>query len=100
MPAVYTGRSIERYFGVKRALGADHFREEYRKMPLVKKGAFKYSSNAMYTYAFLLMWAVALLTGSQAALALALFQHAYIWVHVYCTEAPDMQLIYGGQGSS
>ncbi|MDJ0757502.1 MAG: methyltransferase [Ardenticatenaceae bacterium] len=100
IPAVYTGWSIERYFGVKRALGADHFREEYGKMPLVRKGAFKYSSNAMYTYAFLLMWAIALLTGSRAALALALFQHAYIWVHMYCTEAPDMRLIYGAQGSS
>jgi len=28
-------------------------------------------------------------------LAAALFQHAYIWVHYYCTEEPDMQLIYG-----
>ena len=32
--------------------------------------------------------------GSLAALAAALFQHAYIWVHYYCTEAPDMDLIY------
>jgi len=64
-------------------------------MPLVKEGAFKYSSNAMYAFAFLLFWAIALLTGSRAALASALFQHAYIWVHMYCTENPDMEIIHG-----
>jgi protein-S-isoprenylcysteine O-methyltransferase Ste14 len=95
IPALYTLWSVARYFGLPRALGGDHFRQRYRNMPLVKKGAFKYSSNAMYAFAFLLLWAIALLTGSQAALAVALFQHAYIWVHMYCTEAPDMRAIYG-----
>ncbi|MCJ7537801.1 MAG: phosphatidylethanolamine N-methyltransferase family protein [Anaerolineales bacterium] len=95
IPAIYTGWSIEKYFGVPRALGGDHFRQQYREMPLVKEGAFKYSSNAMYAFAFLLFWAIALLTGSRAALVAALFQHAYIWVHMYCTENPDMKLIYG-----
>jgi hypothetical protein len=95
IPAIYTLWSVARYFGLPRALGGDHFRQRYRQMPLVKKGAFKYSSNAMYAFAFLLLWAIALLTGSQAALAVALFQHAYIWVHMYCTEAPDMRAIYG-----
>ena len=95
IPAIYTGWSIEKYFGVPRALGGDHFRQKYRDMPLVKEGAFKYSSNAMYTFAFLLFWAIALLTGSRAALASALFQHAYIWVHMYCTENPDMEIIHG-----
>jgi len=33
--------------------------------------------------------------GTLAALAAALFQHACIWVHYYCTEKPDMELIYG-----
>lgn len=95
IPAIYTGWSVERYFGILRALGGDHFRQRYRAMPLVKEGAFKYSSNAMYAFAFLLFWAIALLTGSRAALAAALFQHAYIWVHMYCTEGPDMRVIYG-----
>lgn len=94
IPAIYTGWSIEKYFGVPRALGGDHFRQKYRDMPLVKEGAFKYNSNAMYTFAFLLFWAIALLTGSIAALAAALFQHAYIWVHMYCTENPDMEILY------
>ncbi|WP_156119582.1 hypothetical protein [Leptolyngbya sp. KIOST-1] len=44
---------------------------------------------------FLFVLAIALLIGSQAALAVALFQHAYVWVHFYCTEAPDMDLLYG-----
>lgn len=95
IPAIYTGWSIEKYFGVPRALGGDHFRQKYREMPLVEEGAFKYSSNAMYALAFLLFWSIALLTGSRAALASALFQHAYIWVHMYCTENPDMEVIYG-----
>lgn len=95
IPAIYTGWSVERYFSIPRALGGDHFRQQYRAMPLVKEGAFKYSSNAMYAFAFLLFWAIALLTGSRAALAAALFQHAYIWIHMYCTEDPDMRVIYG-----
>jgi hypothetical protein len=95
VPALYTTWSVGRYFGVPRALGGDHFRQKYREMPLVRAGAFKYSSNAMYSFVFLLFWAIALLAGSRAALAIALFQHAYIWVHMYCTEDPDMQIMYG-----
>ncbi len=30
-----------------------------------------------------------------AALISAAFQHAYIWVHYWCTELPDMRAIYG-----
>jgi hypothetical protein len=95
LPAAYTGWSTVRYFGLQRALGGDHFRLEYRDLSLVRQGAFKYSANAMYTFVFLLFWSIALLTGSRAALASALFQHAYIWVHMCCTEAPDMRVIYG-----
>jgi protein-S-isoprenylcysteine O-methyltransferase Ste14 len=94
LPAVYAGYSVGRYFGIDRALGGDHFRQRYREMPLVREGAFAWSSNAMYTYVFLGLWGIALTTGSLAALAAALFQHAYIWVHYYCTEEPDMKLIY------
>ncbi len=94
IPAAYTGYSVARYFGVRRALMADHFRAEYRAMPLVDEGIFRYSSNAMYTYGFLVLWSIALLAGSRAALAGALFQHAYIWVHWYTVEQPDMRLIY------
>jgi hypothetical protein len=94
-PALYTLWSVGRYFGIPRAIGGDHFRSHYRTMPLVNEGAFAWSNNAMYTFAFLGLWAMALLIGSQAALSAVLFQHAYIWVHFYCTEKPDMDLLYG-----
>ncbi|WP_069999956.1 methyltransferase [Cellulosilyticum sp. I15G10I2] len=94
IPAIYTLWSVIRYFGLIRALGADHFRISYRKMPLVKKGIFKWNNNSMYSFAFLMLWAIALLLGSQAALSVALFQHVYIWVHYFCTEKPDMEIIY------
>jgi protein-S-isoprenylcysteine O-methyltransferase Ste14 len=98
IPAVYTGYCVGRYFGIDRAIGGDHFRQRYREMPLVREGAFAWSSNAMYAFVFLGLWGIALIAGSTAALAGALFQHAYIWVHYYCTEEPDMKLIYGSSG--
>jgi len=100
IPAIYAGYSVGRYFGIDRALGGDHFRQRYRDMPMVREGAFAWTSNAMYALVFLGLWSIALLTGSLAALAAALFQHAYIWVHYYCTEEPDMDLIYGVAGNS
>lgn len=95
LPALWTGHSIKKYFGFARALGGDHFFERYRTMPMVREGAFKYSSNAMYTFVFIGLWGIALLFRSRAALAVAMFQHAYIWVHWYCTEQPDGVVLYG-----
>ena len=95
IPALYTLWSVIKYFKIMRALGGDHFRVSYRKMPMVNKGAFKYSSNAMYSYAFLLLYSIALFKTSQPALFVAIFQHIYIWIHYYCTEKPDMDIIYG-----
>lgn len=94
-PALYALYSVQRYFGLDRALGGDHFRTRYRHMPFVREGAFKWTSNAMYTVAFLAFWGIALVAGSRAALAAAFFHHAYIWAHYLGTEEPDMQLIYG-----
>ena len=45
----------------------------------------------MYVFGFLLLWIPALAGRSYAALATALFSHAYIWVHWYCTEKPDLR---------
>ena len=95
VPAVWAMHSVKKYFGFARALGGDHFFERYRRMPFVRAGAFRYSSNAMYTFVFLGFWGIALITDSRAALAVALFQHAYIWVHWYCTEQPDGVVLYG-----
>ncbi|NMF86696.1 methyltransferase [Nodosilinea sp. P-1105] len=94
VPALYTLWSVFRYFGLARAVGGDHFRARYWTMPLVNQGAFRYSGNAMYTFGPLLLWTIALWSQSRAALALALFQQAYIWVHFYCTEAPDLEVLY------
>lgn len=94
LPTVYGMHSVLKYFTLNRALGGDHFYDEYANMPMVKEGIFKFSGNAMYSFVFLGLWAIALLTGSWNAMILALFQHAYIWVHMYCTEDPDMKIIY------
>lgn len=98
VPSLYTMWSIRRYFGLKRALGGDHFRLSYREGPLVDKGAFAWTPNAMYTFAFLGLWAIAFLLGSHAALVAALFQHAFVWAHYLGTEEVDMGVIYGGDG--
>ncbi len=97
IPSLYTLWSVISYFGFMRAIGGDHFRARYREMPLVDRGAFRYSSNAMYAFAFLLLWSLALFAGSQAALSVAIFQHAFVWAHYYCTEKPDMEIIFNGE---
>ncbi len=91
---LYAFYSVARYFGMVRAAGADHFDPRFRKMPLVREGAFRFTGNAMYTFAFALFWAIALGFDSAAALAVAAFSHAYIWVHFYATEKPDMEFLY------
>ena len=94
-PVFCLAYSIRRYFGFSRAYGADHFDPAYRDLPIVREGIFRFSSNSMYTFGFLLLWAVALWFRSTAAMVCAAFSHAYIWVHYYGTEKPDMRVIYG-----
>ena len=93
--AIWAMHSVLVYFTLRRAFGGDHFRDEIAEMPMVNQGAFKYTSNAMYGVVFLGFWGIALAFGSWNALVVAFFQHGYIWVHMYCTEAPDMRRIYG-----
>ncbi|NIZ61965.1 hypothetical protein DL239_13370 [Sedimentitalea sp. CY04] len=93
--SIWALHSVLVHFTIRRALGGDHFRDEIAALPLVNKGVFKYTSNGMYGVAFLGLWGIALVCGSWNALVLALFQHCYIWVHMYCTESPDMGWIYG-----
>ncbi|AVO36859.1 methyltransferase [Pukyongiella litopenaei] len=87
--------SVLVHFTLTRALGGDHFREEIARLPLVRGGIYRHTQNAMYGVAFLGLWGIALALGSWNALVVALFQHCYIWVHMYCTEKPDMEWIYG-----
>ena len=95
LPTLYLFYSVVRYFGFRRAMGIDHFDPAYRKLPLVREGIFRFTRNGMYTFGFLLLWIPALAFSSFAALAVALFSHAYIWVHFLCTERPDMAHVYG-----
>jgi hypothetical protein len=94
--AAYGMHSVLTYFTLPRALGGDHFRDEYLAMPMVDEGLFKFTANGMYGVVFLGLWGIALLFGSWNALVVALFQHAYIWVHMYCTEAPDLRRMFPG----
>jgi protein-S-isoprenylcysteine O-methyltransferase Ste14 len=91
---IYTAYSIKRYFGMARAAGADHFDPRYRDMPLVREGIFRFTSNGMYLCGFFLYWAIAVGFNSIAALTVTAFSHAYIWVHFYSTEKPDMYFLY------
>jgi len=95
----YLFYSVRTYFGFKRAFGIDHFDESYRHLPFVREGIFKYTSNAMYTFGFLILWVPGLIFFSKAALLAACFNHFYIWVHYYTTELPDIRFIYGSPGN-
>jgi len=100
VPVIYLAYSVAKYFDIDKAFGIDHFYPEKAKdTPFVNKGIFKYTSNGMYLYGFLIIYIPAILLQSKAALALALFHHLYIWVHYFFTELPDMKHIYGKPSS-
>ncbi|MCE7735541.1 MAG: hypothetical protein GPJ54_11730 [Candidatus Heimdallarchaeota archaeon] len=93
-PTLYLFYSVVRYFGMDRAYGIDHFDPAYRTKEFVKGGIFRYTSNGMYLYGFLILWLPGLFFGSMAALLVAAFNHLYIWVHYYTTELPDIKRMY------
>jgi len=95
IPFAYTMYSVFHYFSLDRAFGIDHFDRSYRKKPFVKQGMFRYTDNAMYKFGFIILWVIALVFLSKAALLVAAFSHIYIWVHFYFTELPDIKHIYG-----
>jgi len=95
LPVMYMMYSIVHFFTFRRAFGIDHFDAAYRKAPLVRQGIFRWSPNSMYVFGFFALWIPVFLFQSVAALVLAAFSHAYIWVHYYATEKPDMNRIYG-----
>jgi hypothetical protein len=95
LPAIYLIYSVLKYFGLKRALGMDHFQPQiYQSLPLVNQGIFRWTPNAMYLFGFLFLWIPGFLFLSKSGLLVALFSHLYIWVHYYFTEYPDMHYIY------
>jgi hypothetical protein len=93
--SIYLFYSVFRWFGIKRAAGLDHFKpEEAVSWGFVKEGIFRFTSNGMYIFGFLILWVPGLMLESAGALLAAAFSHLYIWVHYYCTEKPDMEFIY------
>jgi len=95
VPALYLFYSVARYFGFHRAMGLDHFDPAVRSLPFVREGIFRFTNNGMYVYGFLMLWVPGLWWASAAGLVAAAFNHAYIWVHYYATELPDIRRIYG-----
>ena len=91
---LYLFYSVKKYFSVDRAFGIDHFDRNYNE-PFVKGGIFRYTNNGMYIFGLMILYLPGLLLLSPAALLVALFNHIYIWVHYYCTERPDMKVIFG-----
>lgn len=91
---IYLFYSVKKYFTIDRAYGIDHFDKNYNE-PYEKRGIFRFTDNGMYVFGLMILYLPGLLLLSSAALTVALFNHIYIWVHYYCTERPDMKVIYG-----
>ena len=93
LPAAYTMFSVVRYFGFDRAVGGDHFFATYRE-GMVVQGIFQYVPNSMYTFALAAFFAIAIWCQSGSALIAAAFHYLTVWVHYFCTEKPDMKVLY------
>ena len=92
---LYTLYSVRKYFGYDRTVGGDHFFQKYREMPFVRKGIFQYTSNAMYKFGILILPLMGLVCESESALLLGVYHYLAGWAHYYCTEKPDIGVIYG-----
>ena len=97
IPFIYTIYSIKKYFGFMRATGIDHFDPSYKDMPFEKRGIFKWSSNAMYTYGLAIPFGFAIATGSQSMFIVSFYTYISIWLHYFCTEREDFKVIYGNR---
>ena len=94
IPGVYTMYSVKKYFGFLRAAGADHFDPKYRNLPFENRGIFKWTPNAMYVFAIGIPFSFAVATGSQSMFVVAIYTYISIWLHYFCTEKPDIAIIY------
>ena len=96
IPFIYTMYSVKKYFGFTRAIGIDHFNPSYKDKPFEKRGIFKWSSNAMYTFAIPIFFGFAISVGSKAMFVFAVYTYIGIWLHYFCTEKEDFKVIYEG----
>ena len=94
IPGAYTMYSVKKYFGFLRAAGADHFDPKYRNLPFENRGIFKWTPNAMYVFAIGIPFSFAVATGSQSMFVVAIYTYISIWLHYFCTEKPDIAIIY------
>jgi len=92
---IYTIYSIKKYFGFMRATGIDHFDPGYKDIPFERRGIFKWSSNAMYTFAIAVFFGFAISSGSKAMFVFATYSYIGGWLHYFCTEKEDFRIIYG-----
>jgi len=97
IPFIYTIYSIKKYFDFLRATGIDHFDPSYKNIPFEKRGIFKWSSNAMYTFAIPVFFCFAISSGSKAMFVFATYTFIGAWLHYFCTEKEDFKVIYGKQ---
>ena len=80
-----------------RATGIDHFDPSYKDKPFERRGIFKWSSNAMYTFAIGLFFGLAISSGSKAVFVFAAYSYIGGWLHYFCTEKEDFKIIYGNK---
>ena len=95
IPFIYTLYSIKKYFGFMRATGIDHFDPSYKDILFERRGIFKWSSNAMYTFAVAVFFGFAISAGSKAMFIFAVYTYIGVWLHYFCTEKEDFKIIYG-----
>ena len=95
IPFIYTIYSVKKYFGFMRATGIDHFDPNYKNIPFEKRGIFKWSSNAMYTFGIAVFFGFAISAGSKAMFVFAAYSYIGGWLHYFCTEKEDFKVIYG-----
>lgn len=97
LPGGWALYSVFRYFGVYRALGADHFDPQYRTLPFERRGIYRYTSNGMYTFAVLLFLLPGLAMDARAGLLIGLYHYGAVWIHYHATEKPDLAFLHGDQ---
>ena len=78
-----------------RATGIDHFDPSYKAMPFERRGIFKWTPNAMYTFAIAIFFGFAISAGSKAMFVFAGYTYIGTWLHYFCTEREDFKVIYG-----
>jgi len=80
---IYTIYSIKKYFGFMRATGIDHFDPSYKDKPFERRGIFKWSSNAMYTFAIPVFFGFAFSSGSKAMFIFAAYSFIGVMVTLF-----------------